>query len=149
MIYRVLWKLLHDSEAVRNRVSTRIYGDYKPQDAPPGEYIILRHVSGTPIDAVENETGLADDVMQVDFYGQKVADCKSGYQLIRNRLSGYRGTVDVLDYDGEEQEVKVTGINLLRKGSLIDLPQDGSDQWACRYSADFQVFYTQTVPTHD
>lgn len=142
-----MYKLLHDSEEIRNRVATRIYAEHAPANSQ-GACIVLRHISGTAIDAVENETGLADNTMQVDFYDETITKCESGYQRIRNRLSGYRGEVDVLAENGEEETITVTGVNLLRPGGLVESPQDASDKWSTRYSADFQIFHTQDVPTH-
>lgn len=147
MIYRLMYKLLHDSADIRHRVATRIFAEHAPASTQ-GACIIIRHISGTAIDAVENETGLADNTIQIDFYDENITKCESGYQLIRNRLSGYRGDVDILDERGEEETITVTGINLLRPGGLVESPQDSSDKWTCRYSADFQVFHTQDVPTH-
>lgn len=142
-----MYKLLHDSAEVRNRVGTRIFPEHAPANTQ-GACIVLRHISGTTIDAVENETGLADNTMQVDFYDETITKCESGYQRIRNRLSAYRGDVDILGDGGTEETIVVTGINLLRPGALVESPRDGSDKWSCRYSADFQIFHSQDVPTH-
>lgn len=148
MIYRIIGKLLHDSAAIRDRVGTRIYFEHRPASDPlAGEYIVIRFISGAANNHLENEADCAEGDVQVDFYGQTVTDAERGYSLIRNRLSGFDAEVTYLGSDGAEASADVQ-CNLLRPGMLVSTPADASDQWAYQFSADFQVFYSQTVPTH-
>lgn len=147
MIYRILGKLMHDSAEIRDRVGSRIYFENAPAGVT-GECIILRHLSGTVNQHLGNEADVAQPLMQIDFYADSVAKAHSGYQLVRNLLSGYRGTATYLDDDGDEATSEIQGCNLLRPGMLVNDPRDGSDEWSYRYSADFEVFHSQSVPTH-
>lgn len=147
MIYRILGKLLRDSADIRDRVATRIYFENAPAKTQ-GECIIIRNISGSVNNHLTNETGVAQPLVQIDFYAENASKAHSGYQLVRNLLSGYRGTATYLDDDGEESTAEIQGCNLVRPGALVQEPRDGSDQWSYRYSADFEVFHEQTVPTH-
>jgi hypothetical protein len=154
MIYRIIGKLLHDSPAIRDRVASRIHFENAPAQDPRnptqtmGECIIIRHVSSAVNDHLQNESDCAQPTVQIDFYAESVSKAHSGYQAIRNLLSGYRGEATYLDDDGTEATTEIHGCNLIRPGALIEEPRDSSDKWRYRYSADFEVFHSQDVPTH-
>lgn len=147
MIYRILYSLLHDSAAIRDRVAFRIY----PENAPAktqGECIVIRQISGSINNHLLNESDCAQMTMQVDFYAESATKAHSGYQLVRNRLSGHSGAATYLDDAGEESTSAVSACNLIRPGTLVNEPRDGSDRWSYRVSADFEIFHSQSVPTH-
>lgn len=147
MIYRILGKLMHDSAAIRNRVGSRIFFENAPAGTQ-GECIIIRHLSGTANAHLLNESDCAQPMVQIDFYADSSSKAHSGYQLIRERLSGFSGAASYLDDDGEEATADVFGVNLLRPGALVNEPRDASDKWSYRFTADFEVFHSQTVPSH-
>lgn len=147
MIYRILYSLLHGSADIRNRVGARIYPERVPAGVE-GECIVVSHVSSEVENHLQNESDCAIPTIQLDFYSNTVTTAESGYQLIRNLLSGFRGDVVHLGSDGEEETTHISGCNLIGPGMLEEEPADGSDQWIFSYSADFQIFHSQSVPTH-
>lgn len=146
MIYRILYKLLHDSEEVRNRVGTRIFAENAPESTQ-GACIILRNLSGRAESGLDGETDCAMPTLQLDCYDDSATKAESLFQRVRNRLSGYRGTVEVLDIDNAVTDIDVHEITLLRPGMFIEEPRDASDRWSYRYSGDFEVYHEQSVPT--
>lgn len=146
MTYRLIRKLLYDSPAVRSRVATRIFAENAPEKTI-GECIIIRNLSGSAEMHMQGETDCAMPMVQIDCYAESPLRAESLWQLVRNRLSGYSGSVDLLDSEGTEQTVVVSEFALRRPGMFIDEPRDSSDKWSYRYSADFEVFHSQSVPT--
>ena len=146
MIYRLLYRLLYDSPDVRDRVGTRIY----PERAPASvvrPFIVLRFAGSTVNAHLSNETGLAERLMQIDYFDDTASGAESGMERVRLLLSGYSGDVDVLDDLGDEQTLSVV-VNLDDVGLIPYAPQDGSDKWIYRASTEAQVFHSQDVPTH-
>lgn len=146
MIYRIIYSMLHGSDDIRNRVGARIFPERVPAGVS-GECIVISHISSEVENHLQNESDCAIPTIQVDFYSNTVTGAESGYQLIRNLLSGFLGSVNYLGGDGDEETTRVA-CNLVSPGMLEEEPADGSDQWIYSYSADFQVFHSQTVPTH-
>ena len=145
MIYRLLYKLLHDSAAVRDRVGARIYAEHAPAEVQ-GACIIIRNLSGRAEAGLDGESDCAMPMIQVDCYDDSMTKAESLYQLVRNRMSWFRGSLSVLNESGGETEVDVHEASLIRPGAFIEAPRDASDRWSYRYSADFEVFYEQAVP---
>jgi hypothetical protein len=148
MIYRLLYKLLHDQPDVRNVVGTSIFAEHAP-DNHKGPCIILRVISGTVNSHLLNESDVAQPMVQVDAYDETRLKAERLGNLVRLLLSGYQPTnVALLDPTGGAVTVRVQGINLIRPGMQIEPPQDDSDRWRYRWSADYEVFHTQDEPTH-
>jgi hypothetical protein len=147
VIYRLLYKLLHDQADIRDRVGTRIYAENVPAGVQ-GECIVIRLISGEAQNHLANEADLAQRDVQIDFYAARAAAAESGFELVRLLLSGFSGEVDVLNDQGSVTAVEVSSINLLRPGMFLDAPTDGTDVWTKRFSGDFEVFHSQDVPTH-
>lgn len=148
MTYRLLYKLLHDDTEITDRVGTRIYAENAPAKTV-GPCIVLRMLSTDPSYHLQNETSVAAVTMQVDYYDSSATLAEVGYQLIRNLLSGRTpANVTVLNELGEEETVRVQAVVTRRGGMLIADPRDGSDRWSYRFSADFELFHSQDVPTH-
>lgn len=145
MIYRLLYKLLYDAPNVVDRVGTRIFAEHAPQKTQ-GACIIIRNLSGSAENHMGGETDCAMPTVQVDAYDSSAPRAEELYQAVRNRISGFRGNVSVLDSTGSEQTVSVHEIALRRPGMFIEEPRDASDKWTYRYSADFEVFHSQSVP---
>jgi hypothetical protein len=146
MTYRLIFVLLYESPNVRDRVATRIFAENAPEGTQ-GECIIVRNLSGSAEMHMQGETDCAMPTIQIDCYAESALRAESLWQLVRNRLSGYSGSVSVLDSEGIEQAVVVSEFALRRPGHIIDEPHDGSDKWTYRYSGDFEVFHSQSVPT--
>lgn len=149
MIYRLLYKLLHDAPDVRNIVGTRIYPEHAPAKTQ-GACIIIRNLSGAAETHLQNECNMAQPMVQLDCYDRTATKARSLYEVVRLRLSGYGATTveDVLDDDGAEQDIVLSSIILRRPGMYVEEPRDASDNWTHRYTADFEIFHSQTVPTH-
>lgn len=150
MIERLLYAFLRDSEAVRDRVGGRIYAGHAPANTQ-GPVIILRVVSRIRDDkySLDNEIGVTESIVQVDCYDERPALAYELFELVRNRLSGYSGEVTHTAANGSETTTFILSATIMREGEIYESPQDASDQWINRYSADFRIFHTQTVPTHE
>lgn len=145
MIYRLLYKLLHDAAEVRNIVGSRIFAEHAPASTQ-GACIVLRLLGGSPEYHLGGESDCSVRSVQIDCYEESSTRAETLCEWVRNRLSGFRGSVDVL-VNGEEVATDVHEIRLVRPGALIEEPQDGSDRWSYRWSADYEVFHEQSVPT--
>lgn len=153
MIYRLIAKLLYESAAIRDRVHTRIHFERAPQHRPGEpigtieERIVIGGLGGSADYHLLAECDSANPVIEVACTSDSSTKANSLYELVRNRLSGYRGTVEVLDDLGIMQEIDVHEITIVRLGMLVEQPADASDQAPYRCSGDFSVFHEQSVPT--
>jgi iron-sulfur cluster repair protein YtfE (RIC family) len=148
MIYRLLYKMLHDAPEVANVVGARIFAEHAPENTI-GACLVLNVISGTINSHLQNESDVAQPMVQVDCYDETPLKAERLYQRVRNLLSGWQpSSIDVLSWEGTDASVRVQAINLIRPGMSIEPPADASDRWKYRYSADFEVFHTQDVPTH-
>lgn len=146
MNYHIVYQLIQDSQDLRDRVAHRVY----PERAPKGtavDYVVIRHVSGNVEYSLQNEIDCANPTFQLDYYAKTATLATSGFRLLRNRLSAYRGTVTV-NVDGTPTDIAVDSILCRRPGIVIEEPIDGSDQWTIRSSSVWEMFYQQSVPTH-
>jgi hypothetical protein len=146
MIYRLLYKVLHDSAAVRDRVATRIYPRMAPNGVT-GERIVLNVISGIAHNHVSNEVGVGERIVQVSCFADSAVAAESGFELVRLRLSGFKSDIEILDPAGTPREYTFQA-NLINANDLVSEPRDASDKGAYQHSGDFQVFYEQDVPTH-
>jgi hypothetical protein len=148
MIYRLLYKMLHDAPDVRNLVGVRIYGGHAP-DETQGPCIVLRKLSSTINSHLRNEASIAQPTVQIDYYDSSMSKAEAGGEIIRLLLSGYqRAVFSVIGPTGALIDVTVDSVQLRRAGEVIDEPRDASDRWSYRHSADYEVFHSQAVPTH-
>jgi hypothetical protein len=153
VIYQLLYDLMHGSAAIENRVATRIYPENAPHMDPQsplsqrGACIIIRLITGQPEYSLTAETDCAHTIVQIDCYDSDPRKANSLFELVRNRLSGYRGTVSVLDDDGEAQSIDVREMTFNRTGQTSEEPRDASDRWTRRRWAELEVFHSQSVPT--
>ena len=150
MICKALYKLLHDSAGVRDRVGTRIYADYAPQGST-GECIVLRELSEGPEYHLQNEADCLSTTVQLDYYSNAPMKARSGFRLVRSLLSGRGGPGDDVaheDEHGASVTTHLSSIVIRRAGALPEDPRDGSTEWRHRYSGDFEIFHSQTAPTH-
>lgn len=155
MIYRLLGKMMYDSPDIKNRVSSRIYFEYAPElkKIPldqRGPCIVIRKVSGTAETHLQNECDKYAARMQIDCYDSTPTNAESLNELVRLKLSGFGpATVEgVLGSDGNEHDIRVDSIIRGTDGMYTDEPRDGSDKWTHRYLTEYEVFHSQSVPTH-
>lgn len=128
------------SANVVDKVSDRIYSEVAPQQASL-PYLILNEISQQPEFYLGGEAGRHTSVIQIDVY----TDGKKGQQeaneiaeLVRNRLSGFRGTFGAGCYGTSR---------MIRCESNPVPPVDGSDFTKRRVSMDYEIFHTADVPS--
>jgi len=131
---RTFWMADND---IRDRVSDRIYSGRVPENAIYPN-IILTTISTNRQYSVGGEADILSSIVQCHIHGDTVGDVDDIAELVRNRISGYRGTA------GDESIRECT---IIREDTEAKKPLDGSSTWRYRNSRDFQVFYTQLTPT--
>ena len=104
-----------------------------------GDRLILRKVTGDTQYSIVNELAKTGVTMQIDAYSSSPAKARDLHHLVRNVLSGYRG---------DAGDVSIEGTQIVSERATEEEPEDGSDKWTHRYSADYFFFHTQTAPTH-
>ncbi len=128
------------SSAIVNVVSNRIFADTMPQGTPY-PVIIINDLSNTPEYYLHGEAGLHTSHIQIDGWtdgsGGK-AEINTLGELIRNRLSGYRGQFGSGCYGTAR---------IIRSDTLAAPPVDGSDQHRRRASMDFEIIHSADVPS--
>lgn len=138
MIERDLRTYLANSPTIRHEADGGIWPGSSPSGRR-GRRLIVRRISGNRQYSLTNEVGITEHIVQIDAYGESPSVAAELFQLVRNRLSGYRGVIG----DGFIQGTRIIAERLLREP-----PEDKSDKWIHRYSADFAMFYGEAVPTH-
>jgi hypothetical protein len=103
--------------------------------------ILISDLTNEPEYALRGEVGLHTTMIQIDVW----TDGTGGKQrlnelaeLVRNRLSGYRGQFGTGSYGTA---------HLRRNDSLAAPPVDGSNVHRRRQSMDFEIIHTADVPT--
>ncbi len=154
MIYRLLGKLMYDQPDIRNRVGSRIWFENQPEfnklaADQRGACIIIRAISERSETHLQNECDMAQPMVQIDAYDENPTKADSLNELIRLLLSGYGpATVSVLDSSGDETDVFVSSIVKQSGGMATEEPVNGSDRWVYRRFSVYEVFHSQSVPTH-
>lgn len=138
MIERDLRTHFLGSTSIADVVESRIYGSRAPQGVR-GPLIVLRSVSSDRSYHLQNEAGVKESVVQVDCYDATARKAEELSELVRNRLSGYRGAAG---------DVTIQAATILSEHAYRESPKDRSDQWVFRYSVDYSITHTQSVPTH-
>lgn len=140
MIEHQLAEYLWADEEITNRVEHRIYPGHAPVGVL-GELIVIREINRNPEYTIDLEAGIHDLIVQVDCYA---AGPKSAYnlaELVRLRLSGYRGTI------GREDPANIESARIINARQVQERPADNSDKWTHRYQMDFAMFVHTTIPT--
>lgn len=138
MIEKDLKTFFDGSAAITDIVAGRIYAGHVPQGVK-GAVIVLRNQSPEHFYTLTNEADATRAVVQIDCYGKTATQADNLGEVVRNRLSGYRGTAG---------DVTIQGAIILRDNAFTEEPEDKSDQWIHRRSLDFSIIFGQTVPTH-
>lgn len=129
-----------DSDAIRDRTGPRIRsGHAEPEDR--GEAIVLQEISNTPEYHLAGEAGIGEIVVQIDCYSSTPRHAYTLGQLVRNRISGYRGII------GKTDPQLMQSCRLISSGQEQEEPQDASRDWTHRYRQDFALFMSSTIPT--
>lgn len=141
---------LDGSQAIRNEISDRIFPDRIPQrlyddQGRPRDTafpcIVLTEISGVPEYTLAGEAGVHMSTIQVDVYTRKgPQETKDIAELVRNRLSGYRGT---LGTDG----CHARNCMLVRNDTSTTPPADGSENYLRRASMGFRITHSADVPS--
>lgn len=139
MIELQLKEYLQDSDAIRNRV--KAWGAGYITQGKRGEAVVLQEFGRDPEYSLANESGQHRVRFQIDCYSDSPRHAESLAQLIRNRLSGYRGEI------GKTEPVEIQSTQVIDAGALIDEPVDKSDKWTHRYRMDFSAFVSASIPT--
>jgi len=140
MIEQQLAEFFRADDAIRDRVAVRIYPGRAPQGVQ-GEVIILTEITSTPTYTIDLEAGVHEKIVQVDCYA---ATAKAAYELselIRTRLSGYRGDI------GTTTPAYAESCRIISSGQETEQPSDASDRWIHRRRFDFALFVQASVPS--
>ncbi len=128
------------SAAITDAFSDRIYAENAPQGAGYPR-LHITDISNQPEYYLGGEAGYHTTMVQVDVWtdgtGGKFRANELG-ELVRNRLSGYRGQFGTGCYGTARLE---------RNDSIVSPPGDSSDQNRFRYSMDFEIKHSAAVPT--
>lgn len=139
-ILRDIRDRLEASSNIANEFGERIYADVAPQSVTY-PFILLSDLSGQPEYALDGEVGTHISQIQVDVWtdgtGGKQKANELG-ELVRNRLSGYRGTIG----DGAYGTIR-----MIRNDTTAPPPLEGSSEHRRRVSMDFEVIHSADVPT--
>jgi len=138
MIQKAIRTFLRDSNAVRDKVGTRIYSGSAPRGTN-GNYIILRIILAEHLYDLENEIGLRESVMQVDCYEETPTLADELGEVVRKRMSGYRGLAG---------DVFVQSTRIVRDSTAEVPPADASDKWIHLRSMDFSIYHDTAIPFH-
>lgn len=132
-----LIKFLADSDDVRNRLGARMF----PGVARQGEslpYLTVRQIGTERFNDLAGEDSIASVTYQLTTWAATDTETREIDELIRLRISGYRGLMDSTYVHGctienqREQQIK---------------PAEGSDHWLFGKSTDYQITFNQPVPT--
>jgi Protein of unknown function (DUF3168) len=131
-----LIQFLYDSPAVRNRLGSRIF----PAVARQGEqlpYLAMKQLGTERHYDLAGEDGLASVVLQLSVCAITDSDAREISEIVRNRLSGYRGLMESTFVHGctienqREQQLK---------------PSTGGEQWLHVHNTDYRLTFNQTIP---
>ncbi len=130
---------LAGSAAILDVFSDRMYPDTAPQGVQH-PWINISDLSAEPEYSLEGEVGTHTTVIQVDVWTDgkgKRAEAQRLRELIRNRLSGYRGQFGEGCYGTSR---------LIRDNVVTSPPVNGSDTHRYRVSMDFEIIHSADVP---
>lgn len=148
MIERALQTFLRNDDDIRDIVGQNVYAWNLPQGVK-GPCILLTQISTLErYYSNVNEVDLVAAVVQIDMYEDRPSSVRRLAEHVRNRLSGYYGGIEHLSDDGGLTTTTVATCKILRDQPLAELPLDSSDKWRYRYSADYLIHHSQSVPSH-
>lgn len=137
MIEKEIKKYLYGSNPIRNVVGNRIYAG-KAGQIVTGAMLIVRNVTSQRFYGLVNEIGTKQSILQIDCYENSATKAYDLSELVRNRLSGYSGAAgDATVYESM----------IIAERADREKPENKSDRWVFRYSADYQIYHDSVVPT--
>lgn len=142
MISQAIRDFLEADGAITDKIAGRTYPERIPQDVT-GLAVVLNRTTANREYSLTNELGIAAHNLQLDVYGDRnttEAEVDATAELIRLRLSGYRGQLN--------DDVFCHGAFIDQDNDVSERPADGSDHWPFRRSFNFEIHVTQAVPTH-
>lgn len=146
MILRHVRDYLRDDAEIRDRVDggtnyPGIYADSVPQ-GHQGECIVLQSVYVQHYYHLGGEAGVRESQVQVTCYSDNAARAESLSELVRDRLSGYRGSM------GDQSPTTIkTCIITNDIGGSKESPADDSDKFIHAYTTEYKIIHTTTVPS--
>jgi hypothetical protein len=145
MIEKYIRDYLRSVAAIRNRVDQGanypgIYAGTVPM-GHKGESIRLEDISAQRFYHLAGEAGVVQSVVQVTCYGENARRAFTLSELVRNRLSGYRG------YAGDSNETAIQSALIINESADQESPADASDRWIYSYTCDYQITHTTSIPT--
>lgn len=132
---------LANSTPIYDAFGDRIYPDGLPQDVRYTEAIVISDLSNEPEYYLGGESGTHTSIVQVDVWTDGTngrARANALGELVRNRLSGYRGQFGGGCFGTSR---------MIRNNTVSERPFDGSDTRRWRVSMDFEIIHTAAVPT--
>ena len=131
---------LKTSTSIYDDVAPHIYLDTIPQGVDWEKAIVVSEVSAEPAYYLAGEAGTHTTVVQVQYWTDGTGGrtkANTGAELIRNRLSGYRGQFG-------------TGVRgtsrLISTTPLLPPPIDGSDNRRRGVNLDFEIIHRAAAP---
>lgn len=113
----------------------RVFADYVPEGSSKPS-VILYTTFEEPFDCLDSFTSMSIATVRFESYGdtREQADDLAG--AIEDALDGYRGKItdDTIFINGVKRQ---TG-----KIHLVDIPNDGTDNWQFRSVQSFDISYT-------
>lgn len=131
---------LTNSTAIANEVADRVYADIAPQRTEY-PYILLGEVSALPEYHLGGEVGTHTTQVQVDVWTDGTGGRQKANEigeLVRNRLSGYRGQFGTGVYGTS---------HMTTSHASSEPPPEGSDQHRQRVTMQFELIHSADVPT--
>ena len=140
MIEQHIRDFLRDDADITDRVAHRI-APGRLRQGELGEAIIVQEISNVPTYSTIGEVGIHDKVVQITSYAASPKAAYTLAELVRNRLSGYRGSIG----DGDASTVQ--SCRIISAGADEERPEDASDRWIHKYRQDFALFENASIPT--
>lgn len=132
-----LIKFLYDSPFVRDKLADRMFPGVARQGSPM-PFLAMRQISAMRNYDLLGEDDMAASVLQLSIAAETDAEARQIAEVIRNRLSGYRGMM---------QSTYVHGCTIESEREQQIRPTTGSDQWLHLQHTDFRITYRQLEPS--
>jgi hypothetical protein len=93
MIGKLIYSRLSTDGEILAYVGSKIYPDIVPQNVQY-PFVVYTIVNSLPVDFKDGQSNLEEITLQVDVYTQNYDDTQILFNLIRNRLDRFVGTVE-------------------------------------------------------
>lgn len=129
------------SVEIANAITDRAFAGHIPQGVT-GTSIVLNQINSNHEYSLTGQIGIIAYTYQIDVYddgGTPLKTVQEVGELVRNRLSGYRGQLN--------DDVFCHGAFIEGDSESEDRPIDSSSNWKTRESFDVELHLTAAVPT--